>query len=125
MSDNTPADPPRTVRAAAVHDIDDEGVVVLDRADTGHRHDIAVFRSGENFYALDDMCTHQEALLSRGWVEDDEVVCPLHTARFRLRDGLVTCFPASWPVRTHRVEIRDDQVWVRVGEPAEGAPDLD
>lgn len=113
------------LRIADVDRVADGGVVVVDKATTGTEEDIAVFRSGDAFYALDDMCTHQEALLSRGWVEDDEVVCPLHAARFRLADGMPTCFPASWPTPTHRVEVHDGGVWLRPGVPAEGAPTVE
>ena len=69
------------IRVGGVGEIADGAVLVLPRAVTGTEEDIAVFRDGDAFYALDDMCTHQEALLSRGWVEDHEVVCPLHLAR--------------------------------------------
>ncbi|WOQ18094.1 non-heme iron oxygenase ferredoxin subunit [Raineyella sp. W15-4] len=103
----------------------DGGVLVVPRATTGTEEDIAVFRSGDDYYALDDMCTHQEALLSRGWVEQGEVVCPLHLARFRLADGMPTCFPATWPVPTHRVEARDGRVILFPGVPADGAPALE
>ena len=83
-----------------------------------------MFRDGDSYYALDDMCTHQEALLSRGWLEDGQVVCPLHLARFRLADGMPTCFPANWPTPTHRVEVRGGEIWLFPGEPVEGAPAL-
>ncbi|SDB88655.1 3-phenylpropionate/trans-cinnamate dioxygenase ferredoxin subunit [Raineyella antarctica] len=112
------------IRIAAVGDIADQGVLVVPKATTGTVEDIAVFRDGEAYYALDDMCSHQEALLSRGWLEEGEVVCPLHLARFRLTDGMPTCFPANWPTPTHRVEVRDEELWLFPGVPAEGAPVL-
>ncbi len=112
------------IRIAAVGDIADQAVLVIPKATSGTAEDIAVFRDGDAYFALDDMCTHQEALLSRGWVEDGEVVCPLHLARFRLADGMPTCFPANWPTPTHRVELRDEEIWLFPGVPVEGAPAL-
>jgi 3-phenylpropionate/trans-cinnamate dioxygenase ferredoxin subunit len=70
---------------------------------------IAVFRidSGEVF-AIDDTCTHQDASLAEGWLEDDGVECPLHASRFNLRTGAVESPPAKLPVRTHEVVIDAD-----------------
>ena len=48
---------------------------------------IAVFRVGDSFFAIDDMCPHMGASLSCGFVEDGIVTCPWHFWRFRLRDG--------------------------------------
>ncbi|MFJ7999394.1 bifunctional 3-phenylpropionate/cinnamic acid dioxygenase ferredoxin subunit [Streptomyces sp. NPDC096310] len=68
---------------------------------------IAVFHTEGAFYAIDDTCTHQDASLSEGWVENCQVECPLHAASFDLRTGAPSCLPARRPVRTHRVEIVD------------------
>lgn len=112
------------IRVATVGEIADHGVLVVPKSTTGTEEDVAVFRDGDSYYALDDMCSHQEALLSRGWLEGGEVVCPQHLARFRLADGMPTCFPANWPTPTHRVELRGQEIWLFPGEPAAGAPTL-
>ncbi|MCZ2344319.1 MAG: Rieske 2Fe-2S domain-containing protein [Bacteroidales bacterium] len=49
--------------------------------------DVAVFRVGDQFYAIDDMCPHAGASLSGGHLEDGVVTCPWHYWRFRLTDG--------------------------------------
>ncbi len=91
-------------------DISDGGSTVVGRSQTGHEDDIAVFFEAGRYYALDDTCTHDRASLSEGWVEDGEVECPLHAARFCLTDGKVMCMPAVKDTRTHPVEVRDGQV---------------
>ena len=48
---------------------------------------VAVFRVGDQFHAIDDVCPHMGASLSDGWVENGVVTCPLHYWRFRLADG--------------------------------------
>ncbi|WP_274563496.1 bifunctional 3-phenylpropionate/cinnamic acid dioxygenase ferredoxin subunit [Streptomyces spiramyceticus] len=80
---------------------------------------IAVFRTEEALYAIDDTCSHQDASLSEGWLEGCLVECPLHAAMFDLRTGQPTCLPARRPVRTHRVSV-DDSGFVHV-EVAAGA----
>jgi nitrite reductase (NADH) small subunit/3-phenylpropionate/trans-cinnamate dioxygenase ferredoxin subunit len=48
---------------------------------------VAVFKRGDQFFAIDDFCPHQGASLAGGYVEDDTVTCPWHAWRFCIRDG--------------------------------------
>jgi 3-phenylpropionate/trans-cinnamate dioxygenase ferredoxin component len=74
---------------------------------------IAVFNLGGTFYAIDDTCTHQDASLADGFLEDDGTVeCPLHAACFDLRTGEPSGPPAVRPVRTHAVVVENDEVFV-------------
>jgi nitrite reductase (NADH) small subunit len=49
--------------------------------------DVAVFKDGGEFFAIDDRCPHAGASLSSGHVEGGVVTCPWHGWRFRLCDG--------------------------------------
>ncbi|MET8249140.1 bifunctional 3-phenylpropionate/cinnamic acid dioxygenase ferredoxin subunit [Streptomyces sp. NPDC005202] len=82
---------------------------------------IAVFNVDGVFYAIDDTCSHATASLSEGDLEGHTVECPWHVSRFDLRTGKPCSLPASRPVRTHAVEIRDDTVVVLVGTKPEWA----
>ena len=73
---------------------------------------VAVFNSDGELFAIDDTCTHQDASLSEGWLEDGLIECPLHEACFDLRTGKPTGPPAKRPVRTYDVLVRDGVVWV-------------
>jgi naphthalene 1,2-dioxygenase system ferredoxin subunit len=72
---------------------------------------VALYRMGGQIYATSDVCTHEFALLSGGWVEGGEIECPLHGTRFRIADGVclgpfghdLQCFPAR--VRDGRIEV--------------------
>ena len=76
---------------------------------------LAVFHTDDGqVYAIDDTCTHQDASLADGWLEDCEVECPLHASRFDLRTGAVDAPPAKIAVRTHPVTIADGQIFVSV-----------
>ena len=48
---------------------------------------VAVFNADGELFAIDDTCTHQDASLSEGWLEDCLIECPLHEASFDLRTG--------------------------------------
>ena len=74
---------------------------------------IALVRTGETVHALSARCSHAGGPLDRGWLEEGELVCPLHRWRFRLNDGRCTTIRGEW-VSTFPCEIRGDDVWVGV-----------
>lgn len=77
---------------------------------------IAVFKVDGEFYALDDTCSHALASLAEGLVEEDtfEVECPKHGSLFDVRDGKPRSLPATQPVGTHTVIVKDDEIYVEV-----------
>ena len=80
---------------------------------TSGRKDIAVFRTEDGFFAIDDCCPHAGAPLSGGHVEGGVVTCPWHAWRFRLSDGAWADNPK---VKTgcYTVTVEDDVVFVDV-----------
>ena len=97
---------------AQVGDVDEDEGIVIDASVTGTVGDIALFFDGEDYYALDDTCTHETASLADGWVEDGRVECPLHAAKFCLTDGTVQSMPATEDVYAHAVEVDGDDIKV-------------
>jgi nitrite reductase/ring-hydroxylating ferredoxin subunit len=75
---------------------------------------VAVFRLGEELFALHDECTHGAARLSEGFVVDGCVECPLHQGLFDLRTGEPRSAPAEHPVQTYRVRTVAGRVEIRV-----------
>ncbi len=63
---------------------------------------VALYRFGEDYLATGNVCTHQYALLSDGFVEDGCVECPLHQAVFDLRTGKALSGPVSKDLRPTR-----------------------
>jgi len=100
------------VRIAPLAELPDEAGVKVDVADL----QIAVFRVGEEVYALGDRCSHAEASLSEGDVFDDEVECPRHGAAFGLADGEPRCLPATSPVPVYKVDVEDGVVYLMIDE---------
>ncbi|GAA5226586.1 non-heme iron oxygenase ferredoxin subunit [Paeniglutamicibacter antarcticus] len=90
--------------------------------DSGYTEDIGLFRTEDGtYYALDDECPHEVASLSEGWIEGDEIECPLHSSRFCLKNGKVLCLPAVRDAPTHKIEITNGRVLLYPGTPAIGA----
>jgi nitrite reductase/ring-hydroxylating ferredoxin subunit len=75
--------------------------------------DVLVVRHGGELFALSNTCSHRGGSLHEGEIVEGCVQCPLHSSRFRLRDGSVIQGPAAYPqpvwetrVRAGRVEVR-------------------
>jgi nitrite reductase/ring-hydroxylating ferredoxin subunit len=105
----TTTGPTRWVRAV-------EETALPDGASAGVELDgrkVMLHRSGEQVYAIDDLCSHAGALLSRGEVVDCVVTCPLHESRFDLRDGHIVRGPAHHPQPVLPSRIRNGWIEVR------------
>jgi 3-phenylpropionate/trans-cinnamate dioxygenase ferredoxin subunit len=79
------------------------------------RRMIAVVRSGDSYFAIEDICTHDGAQLTGGAIEGTEIVCPRHGARFCLRTGEALSPPAYEPVRVFATKIEGGRLWVCAG----------
>ena len=101
-------------RVATVNDIpDDEG-----RGFPVAGRRVAVFRVGDRFFAMDDVCSHAHAYLSEGEIDEDDltVECPRHGSMFELETGKPRALPATLPVRTYPVKVEGDDILIEVNE---------
>jgi 3-phenylpropionate/trans-cinnamate dioxygenase ferredoxin component len=73
---------------------------------------IAVCNVDGQFYAIEDVCTHDGGPLDQGQLEGNEIECPRHGARFDVCTGRATLMPAVMPVRTFQVKVEGDRVLV-------------
>jgi 3-phenylpropionate/trans-cinnamate dioxygenase ferredoxin subunit len=76
--------------------------------------EIAVCNVDGEFYAIDNVCSHDEGPLDQGEVIGCEIECPRHGARFDVRNGKVTAPPAFLPVDVFPVRVEGDAVEVDV-----------
>jgi nitrite reductase/ring-hydroxylating ferredoxin subunit len=65
-------------------------------------------------HALSDICTHEEASLSDGTIEGDEIECPLHGGVFDIRTGEPRAFPVVVATEKYAVRIHDGEIQVSV-----------
>ena len=73
---------------------------------------VAVFRKGDEWFAIDDLCPHMGASLAEGYVEDYSVTCPWHAWRFCIKDGTWEDNPRT-KVDCFEIKIEGDDVLVR------------
>jgi 3-phenylpropionate/trans-cinnamate dioxygenase ferredoxin subunit len=72
---------------------------------------IVVFNISGDYYAIADLCSHDDGPLGDGEVEEHDIICPRHGARFDLRSGKALTFPAvedipAYPVRVKKGDIQ-------------------
>ena len=66
-----------------------------------------------NYYAVGNVCTHEEGPLDQGILDGYEVQCPWHESRFDLRSGEPTQGPAMAPVPTYEVKVEGTDILIR------------
>jgi 3-phenylpropionate/trans-cinnamate dioxygenase ferredoxin subunit len=76
---------------------------------------IALANANGEFYAVDNLCTHDNGPLGEGRIDRNTIECPRHGARFDLRTGAVRALPAVRPIRTYPVSVDGSEVSVDVG----------
>jgi 3-phenylpropionate/trans-cinnamate dioxygenase ferredoxin subunit len=74
--------------------------------------DVVVVQCGDEYYAVEDRCTHDGAPLGDAEIEDCRIICPRHGAQFSLRDGEALTPPAYEPLRTFRVREQDGRLLI-------------
>jgi 3-phenylpropionate/trans-cinnamate dioxygenase ferredoxin subunit len=73
---------------------------------------VALCNVGGTFYAVDNLCTHDNGPLGEGRLSGETVECPRHGARFDVKSGAVRALPAVRPIKTYPVEIQGEEVLI-------------
>ncbi len=99
------------VRVAAAADVAEGqalGVRVGDK-------EIAIYHlQGGEFCATDNVCSHEYALLTEGWMENGCIECPLHAAQFDIRTGKALSAPADEDLAVFAVKVEGGDVLVKI-----------
>lgn len=75
---------------------------------------LALYRVGDEFYATDDCCTHEEASLADGYLQDDTIECPRHQGVFHIPTGRAVQAPVTVDLRVYAVRVEGERVLVQV-----------
>lgn len=75
---------------------------------------VRVVRVGGTLYAFEDRCTHDDSPFDDAPIEDSEIICPRHGARFCLRTGEALTPPAYEPLRVFEARESGGRIEVRV-----------
>jgi 3-phenylpropionate/trans-cinnamate dioxygenase ferredoxin component len=78
---------------------------------------IVIFNIAEQFFAIGDVCSHDGGPLGDGELEDQQIICPRHGARFDVRTGTVLTLPAFEDIPAYPVSVENGRI--KVGVPVD------
>lgn len=81
--------------------------------DVGDRP-IVIFNIAGQFFAIGDVCTHDDGPLGDGLLEGHNIVCPRHGAEFDVRTGKVMQMPAVVDIPAFPVQVRDGIIFIGI-----------
>ena len=74
---------------------------------------IVVCNVNGEYFAISDVCSHDDGELVSGdgkLVENCQLECPRHGARFDVKTGKATRMPAIAPIKTYKVKVMNDEL---------------
>jgi len=75
---------------------------------------VVIFNVDGNFYAIDDVCTHDDGPVGEGNLEGFQIICPRHGARFDIRTGKAMMLPAVQDVRSYPVRVMQGRIEIGI-----------
>jgi len=75
---------------------------------------IVIFNIGGVFYAIADLCSHDDGPLGDGEVTEFSIACPRHGARFDLQTGKALTLPAVEDIPVYPVRVVDGMIEVGI-----------
>jgi 3-phenylpropionate/trans-cinnamate dioxygenase ferredoxin subunit len=79
---------------------------------------IALFEIADEYFAIADVCSHDDGPVAEGELDDHEIECPRHGARFDVRTGKVLSLPAVVDIPAYPVRVEGEDILV--GIPRQG-----
>ena len=73
---------------------------------------VAVFNIAGTYYAIADVCSHDDGPVAEGELDGFEIECPRHGARFDVRSGKVLTFPAIVDIPSYQVRLEGNEVQI-------------
>jgi 3-phenylpropionate/trans-cinnamate dioxygenase ferredoxin subunit len=78
---------------------------------------VALFFLDGQYYAIADICSHDDGPVAEGELEGLEIVCPRHGARFDMETGEALTLPAVVDIPVYPVRVVGDDI--QIGLPLE------
>jgi 3-phenylpropionate/trans-cinnamate dioxygenase ferredoxin subunit len=77
-------------------------------------HCILICRTADRVFAVENRCSHNGSPLEGGRVRGHALFCPVHGARFDLRDGSTAGQLTTTPIRTFPAELSGGTIFVQI-----------
>jgi 3-phenylpropionate/trans-cinnamate dioxygenase ferredoxin component len=99
-------------RVASEADLPANGLLSVELEELEFR--VCLARADGRIYAFRDNCSHKDFPLSAGAIDDGQVECSWHGARFDMASGRALRLPAIKPITTYEVKIEDGEIFIAV-----------
>ena len=107
------ADSVEFITVAKIDEVDNGDLLFVEIDD----YELVLFNIAGEYFAIGDICSHDDGPLGEGEIEDYDVICPRHGARFDVRSGLVTALPAITDIPAYPVRVSGSDI--EIGIPLE------
>jgi naphthalene 1,2-dioxygenase ferredoxin component len=97
------------IRVAAAADVPEEGTLLVNLGE----EPVCLYNVGGRIFATHDTCTHGQASLADGFIEGEEIECPLHQGKFHIPSGKAVAAPCTEDIRTYAVKIENGAVLLK------------
>jgi len=75
---------------------------------------VVILKIADQFYAIADVCSHDDGPVGEGNIEGFEIICPRHGARFDIRTGKALSLPAFIDIPVYPVRVVGDQIEIGI-----------
>jgi len=75
---------------------------------------IVIFNIAGQFFAIGDICTHDDGPLGDGVIEGNNIVCPRHGGEFEISSGKAVQLPAVVDIPAYPVQVKDGKIFVGI-----------
>lgn len=96
-------------KVANATDVPEEGTLPVQ---LGHQA-VCLYKLSGRIFATHDTCTHGQASLADGFIEGEEIACPLHQGRFHIPTGKAVGLPCTQDIRSYAVKIENGAVLIK------------
>lgn len=96
------------IKVASAADVPEEGSLQVRIGDER----ICLYNVGGKIYATHDRCTHGQASLADGYVDGENVECPLHQGLFHIPTGKAVGLPCQIDLKTYPVKVEGGEVHI-------------
>jgi 3-phenylpropionate/trans-cinnamate dioxygenase ferredoxin subunit len=71
---------------------------------------IVIFNLVGKLFAIGDVCSHDNGPVGDGEIEENEIICPRHGARFDIQTGKATSLPAVVDIPAYPVRVVEGMI---------------
>jgi naphthalene 1,2-dioxygenase ferredoxin component len=97
------------IKVAAASDVPEDGTLLVNLG----AEPVCLYNLGGRIFATHDTCTHGQASLADGFIEGEDIECPLHQGKFHIPSGKAVSAPCTENIRCYAVKIENGAVLLK------------